>query len=315
MVQGLLSFGRTWAAEPRPSDLNQLLSDTIRVVRRAMGDNLSIQIEPDDSLENVLLDPSLIQQVLLNLCLTARSTMSAGGTLTFHTGDVALSENEASLRPEVHAGRYARLSLEAVHVAAAGETATSCFSTEVVDPENGIGLATVYRIIQDHHGWVDLKPPQGNVEIINLYLPFEETVAQADQTVPQDISHSGELLLVLEEVDMIASFITTVMEMRGYLVITARQAGIAWELFEARRDEIAAAIVNAGTPGGSGVEFARHVRIARPDLPLVLTGADAMREDDPLKNDDHIAVLQRPFRADHLAQVVRNLIDARSVSQ
>jgi signal transduction histidine kinase/ActR/RegA family two-component response regulator len=306
----LLSFSRKTAVAPRPLDLNALVNDTCRMIRRMIGENIELRLSLAPALDAVRADPGQMEQILLNLAVNARDAMPNGGELRITT------ENA-----QPAGGRSVKLV-----VADTGEGMTEevrarlfepFFTTKAPGKGTGLGLAVVHGIVEECGGRVEVRSRPGAGTTFEILLPSAGAVpAPAAPAAEADAPRGTETVLLVEDDEGVRSVIRRGLAAYGYAVLEAGRAEEALALCAARKEPIHLLISDVILPGMGGREMAEKAVEVRPDMKVLFVSGFI---DDPALRHrlrvGRVEFLQKPFSARDLAQKVHDLLAARAESR
>ena len=275
LVQRLLTFGRKVEPELRPLDLNREVSQTAKILERTLPKMITVETILDPDLRPIRGDVNQLEQVLLNLGTNAGDAMPEGGRLTFATSNQMLDLDFQRAHPEVLPGPYVLLKVsdtgQGMEPGHLKQIFDPFFTTKPVGKGTGLGLATVYGIVNNHGGHIYCQSALGQGTNFFLYWPALEGAQQilpdaADQE-PEDRPAQGETLLVVDDEEPILKVAQEFLQGRGYVVLTANSGERAVEIFKARAGQVQAVIMDLGMPGMGGakalVEMLAHDPAAR----------------------------------------------------
>ena len=262
--------------------------------------------------------------MILNLAVNARDAMPRGGKLDLSTGVQTVDESYKSRRPEARIGRFVRLSvtdngsgIKKEHLAHLFEP---FFTTKGVGKGTGLGLATVYGIVKQHEGWIEVESEQGKGSTFHVFLPAVITPAEPAKETPAADSVRGgqETILVVEDEPAVRGLVRTTLQRYGYRVCTATSGAEALKVWSDSLDEIDLLITDVVMPDGvSGWELAKEMQSRKPELKVVYmsgytSSMTVMESREAVTESDYF--LQKPFNSQKLAEVVRACLDGVSLS-
>jgi PAS domain S-box-containing protein len=318
LTRQLLMLSRRQVMQPTTLDLNEVVQNLMRMLRRIVGEDIHVYAGYASEMPLLRGDVGMLEQVLLNLVVNARDAMPRGGHLTIVTSVKVVDEAEAQRRPEVTAGRYACLEVRdtggGVDPEALPHVFEPFFTTKPIGKGTGLGLATVYGIVKQHGGWIDVTSEPGTGTIFSIYLPISEPAAAPNLQRASDIAGSltgTETILVVEDEDGVRLLVVNLLERHGYTVLQAASGPEALEVWQRARDQIDLLLTDLVMPGGmTGRELAGHLRADRPALKVVYTSGYSMEVIGPGESlIDGCNFVQKPYRPDQLAQTVRAQLD------
>ena len=318
LTRQLLGFSRRTNIEPRSTDANQVVRDLIKLVRPTIGEHVTIDIVLDDAVGNVYADPGELEQALLNLCLNARDAMPEGGNLVIKTERVAVTEPLWDVHFNIKPGTYVVYTVSDTGAGIPREIQQRIFepffTTKEVGKGTGLGLALVYGIIRQHHGAVHLYSEAGSGTTFRLYLPpGNGETGDVDEPEPARDYAGHETILVAEDEPMVRQLTVTTLERAGYVVYSAADGEEAMQLFDTHRSDISLVLLDAVMPRRSGHEVHRHINEHSPNTRVICcTGYDRETARLGCLTQEKVPLLQKPFTAQALLQIVRQSLDAHS---
>jgi PAS domain S-box-containing protein len=318
LTRQLLLFSRRQVAQPVDLDVSEVVGTMTKLLRRLLGEDVALETRFSPGLPLVHADRSMLEQVLMNLAINARDAMPAGGRLVVGLDALEVDAEAARLRRGVAPGPFIRLTVSDTgcgipesHVPRIFEP---FFTTKGVGKGTGLGLATVFGIVQQHQGWIEVDSLPGQGTTFSVFLPAATLPARGETRSERREAVDGgtETILLVEDEDAVRTIARTTLERFGYTVIEAQDAAQAlatWQTVGARVDLLLTDLIMPG--GVSGRELAERVLADRPRLPVIYTtGYSPDVVDDGLKLDERRTLLQKPFSAVELAHAVRRSIDA-----
>lgn len=317
LTRQLLAFSRKQVLEMRVLDLNELVSDMDRLLRRLLGEDIDVVTKLDRALGAVRADASQLEQVIVNLAVNARDAMPEGGKLTVETANAELDETYAREHLPVRPGSYVMLAVSDNGVGMSPETMSHVFepffTTKDKGKGTGLGLATVYGIVKQSGGsiWCYSEPGQGTT--FKVYLPrVEATPEGAPAPAPLGPRHGTETVLLVEDEPELRTLTRRVLEKHGYTVLEAATADAALGIARIHPGPIHLLLTDVVLPGISGRRLADDLLVRRTELrALFMSGytEEAIVHRGVLAANT--AFIHKPFTGDGLAAKVREVLDAR----
>jgi CheY-like chemotaxis protein len=313
LTQRLLAFGRKQVLQPRIVDLNTIVVDTNKMLRRVIGDHIEVITVLGDDLGDVKADPGQVEQVLVNLALNARDAMSAGGTLTISTANVDV---EQDLDDEA-ARSFVVLTVSDSGCGMDATTRTRMFEPFFTTKKRlgtGLGLASVDGIVAQSGGYIDVTSVPGEGTTMAVYLP--RVVGEAAELEGAAVqrgraSGGGETILLVEDEDGVRAVSRRVLAAHGYTVLEAFDGVDALSVAAGHTASIDALVTDVVMPRKNGPQVAAALQTGRPELKVLYVSGHADETVVPITlSGADTAFLQKPFTGDGLAAAVRELLDA-----
>jgi PAS domain S-box-containing protein len=319
LVRQLLTFSRQQALELRPLNLGETLGTVSDMLPRILTESINLTIDAPPSLPNVRADSTMMETLLMNLATNARDAMAEGGHLTITAETAQLAAADLGSNPDARPGEYVRITVRDTGVGIPPEVLPRIFdpffTTKPVGKGTGLGLATVYAIAKQHHGWVDVRTKVGEGTSFLIFLPIIATChpqPDADALPAKPIKGGRETILVVEDEPDLRDLVAQVLKSRDYHVITAASGAKALETWAQRDGAIDLLLTDMVMPDGlTGRKLAERLTHEDPRLRVIFTsGYTAGMPGADLDNvaDGHF--LPKPYRPATLLQVVRDCLDS-----
>jgi len=315
LTRQLLAFSRQQVLAPRTVNLNDVLGDCERMLRRLLGADIEFVTRYDRNLSSVTVDPGQIDQVVMNLVINSRDAMPNGGKLTIETKDVVLDESYTVEHFGVRPGPYVMLAVSDTGIGMHKETQARIFEPFFTTKEKGkgigLGLSTVFGIVQQSGGniWVYSEP--GNGTTFKVYLPLAEGAPSTQTPMVEPATlHGTETILLVEDQDEVRKVALEILRRYGYHVIEARNAGDAFLSVERHPRTIHLLLTDVVMPQMSGRELAERLLQVRPDMRVLYMSGyteNAIVHHGIL--DSGIHYLQKPLVPELLTRSVREVLD------
>lgn len=318
LTRQLLAFSRQQVLQPRVLDLNQIVVNMEKMLHRLIGEDIVLEAILEPQLRSVKADPGQIEQVIMNLAINARDAMPEGGKLTIETANVVLDEKYARQHLEIQPGPFVMLAVSDTGSGMDAETRAHIFEPFFTTKRQGtgLGLATVYGIINQSGGqiWVYSEPGQGTT--IKIYLP--QTEATVDVVTPsQSLAESklgAETILLVEDEDLVRELARQTLIGSGYTVLEAGDGEQAHQVNAAYQGVIHLLVTDVVMPGGiNGAQLAKELVSLRPEMKVLYTSGyteNAIVHHGVL--DAGIAFLAKPFSPNELLRKVRQTLDGET---
>jgi len=316
LTRQLLAFGRKQVLQPRVFDLNAVVVDTERMLRRLIEESIQVTTVTASRLGRVKADPGQIGQVIMNLAVNARDAMPQGGKLIIETADVDLDQGYAQGHPGVEPGRYVVLAVsDTGHGMDAGTLARvfePFFTTKEPGKGTGLGLATVYGIVKQSEGHVTVHSEVGRGSTFKVYLPLSEENVAAAVVAPAPAAAGGsEAILLLEDEPALRELVREVLEAAGYTVMTGATPKEALQSALDARTALDLVLTDVVMPNLSGKEAAARVRDVHPGTPVLFMSGytdEAIGHHGVLEATENF--LQKPFTTEVLLNKIRQVLQA-----
>jgi PAS domain S-box-containing protein len=318
LTRQLLAFSRQQPQALRVAELNPVVAGIVRTLHRLIGEDIELSFVPSDKLGRVRLDPVQIEQILLNLAANSRDAMPQGGRLTIQTSDVFLDEQYADRKNAIiPGGRYSALTVSDNGAGISADHLSHVFepfyTTKPAGAGTGLGLATVYGIVKQNHGfvWVYSEPGMGTT--FKIYLPCVAD-RPASIEIPdgraEAVLGGTETLLLVEDEDALRKAAGESLRLRGYTVLEAKDGSDALFVTRNHNASIQLAITDVVMPNMSGGQLAKELEILRPKTRvLFVSGYAGQTVLDHKVVDVENNFLQKPFTLKQLAAKVRTVLD------
>jgi signal transduction histidine kinase len=316
LTRQLLAFSRNQIMEPRDVDVNQIISDMEKMLQRLVSEDVITQVDLIADPSVVHADPSQLEQVLMNLAVNARDAMPDGGRLSIRTETCTLSAAELEAHESLTPGKYVRIQVRDSGTGMSEETAEHIFEPFYTTKEpgrgTGLGLSTVYGIVAQTGGFIQLETKLGRGSTFRVYLPVLERAATAADGESSSSTSAGgdETILLVEDEDAVRDLLARVLRRRGYNVLLAANAGEALLLYEEQGDHLDLLVTDVVMPHMAGTRLVERVRSSSPDLRVLLISA---YPETYISADERaelgISFMQKPVDPTAFLQRVRRILD------
>jgi len=317
LVRQLLAFSRQQVLEPKVLDLNSVITDVGKMLRRLIGEDIELEIALDPQLGRIKADQGQIQQVIINLVVNARDAMPKGGKLLIKTGNVEIDDTYAWHNSPHIPGAYAVLEISDTGIGMDADVLAHMFepffTTKEVGKGTGLGLSTVYGVVKQSGGyiWTDSKPEHGTT--FRIYLP---------RTVDKPLSHrpapelaesfcGTETILLVEDADQVRDLVRNLLREGGYTVLEAKCPEEAIQLTRQHNLPIHLLLSDVVMPGMNGPALAEALAKTRPEMKVVYMSGYTSFRDQELTD---ALILSKPFTRDALLRKLREVLALDTVS-
>lgn len=313
LTQQLLAFSRKQILQPKVVDLNMVVADVEKMLRRLIGEDIELITHLDPNLGKIKADPGQIVQVLMNLAVNARDAMAQGGKLIVETASVDLDQPHG----EMPAGLHVMLSVRDTGCGMDAETKSHIFepffTTKEKGKGTGLGLSTVYGIVKLSGGTISIDSELGQGSTFKVYLPRLEEALESGHRGKGTASpmRGAETVLLVEDEESVRDLVRNILQVHGYTVLEAQNGRGAIELCEQHPEHIDLILTDVVMPQMSGRELVERLSPMKPDAKILYMSGytdDAILHHGTLESD--IPFLQKPFTPDALVLKVREVLDA-----
>lgn len=313
LTQQLLAYSRKAIVEPKVLNLNELIGDSVRLLGRLIGEDVTVTTTLSPALDPVKVDRGQIEQVLLNLMVNARDAMPTGGRITIETRNVVFTSENLPDDPDVRPGRYVQLTVADTGIGMTEEVKAKLFepffTTKGPGKGTGLGLAVVHGAVKLNGGHISVASTLGVGTTFTIWFPAAEHVPPPSSLIHKK-SQGNETILLVEDEDAVRAIAQIGLENQGYKVVVAGGANEALHKFEELRQPIDLLITDVVMPELGGRELAETLRARRPSLRVLYISG--YNDDMVLRHGLAEAMdnfLQKPFTPTSLAQKVREILD------
>ena len=315
LTKQLLAFSRKQAIQPQIVNLNTVITDMDKMLKRLIGENIELRLFLNPDIINIKVDPGQIGQMIVNLAINALDAMPEGGKLIIETNNVKLDESYISEHLTAKPGDYVMLAVSDTGCGMDAETQSHIFepffTTKEKDKGTGLGLATIYGIVKQHNGHIYVYSEAGKGTVFKIYLPqFKENIVPEQEQKTLQSMRNEETILVVEDEDSIRILIDKILKKNGYRVLTANNGTEAISICEQYKEPIHLMLVDVGLPEIKGTELAKRLLIIKPEMKLLFMSGytdshiidyDLLSKESPF--------IQKPFTPDILAKKIREVLN------
>jgi signal transduction histidine kinase/CheY-like chemotaxis protein len=321
LTRQLLMFSRKNVMQPKPLDLREVVSQMSKMLQRLLGETIQLDLNAPAYIPLVHGDAGMIEQILMNLAVNARDAMPRGGTLTISTSPVEINEEYAATHPEARPGSFVCLRVTdngtGMEAATLRHIFEPFFTTKEIGKGTGLGLATVYGIVKQHSGWVEVTSRLGVGTTFNIFFPAgAEMIGHTRPGARADAAVRGgkETILVVEDEPVLRDLAKLILDDCGYEVLSAATGAEALGVWDRHNGKVDLLLTDMVMPQGmSGMELAQRLLSVRPDLKVIIASGYSMEElDTDFLRNGHAVFLQKPYTHVTLPKAVRECLDRQT---
>ena len=318
LIRQMLAFSRKHVMQQQPLDLHETLGQTSEMLSRLLGEKVALGLDIAPGLPPIMADREMFQQIIVNLVLNARDAMSSRGQLTIRAEEKAFAEADIPAQSDRKAGRFVHLSVSdtgsGMDTTIINHIFEPFFTTKETGKGIGLGLATVYGMVSQHQGWIEVKSKVGQGTTFDIYFPVTERPPKkpAEATEPLDIRGEGETVLLVEDEAVLRELVREILGIHGYNVLEADNGLQALSVWEDNREKVDLLLTDMAMPHGlSGRELADKLRQDQPQLPVIFSSGHSQEMIESTEDASRCTFyLSKPYDPAQLAKVVRDALDA-----
>ena len=322
LTRQLLAFSRQQVLAPTVLNLNTVVVETEKMLRRLIGEDIKLRTALDPTLGSVKVDPGQVEQIIMNLAVNARDAMPGGGKLVIETSNTDLDDEYAAHHPPFIAGRYVLLAVTDTGIGMDEETKTHIFepffTTKEIGKGTGLGLSTVYGVVKQSGGYIWVYSELGHGSVFKIYLPRVDQPVQRSQPseLAPEIHRGTETVLLVEDEESVRTLTRSLLEEGGYTVIEASSGTHALEVAGRYSGPIHLLLTDVVMPGMNGRELAQKMIANYPAVKVIYTsgytGSFSSHED---LFDPGAILIQKPFSRTTLLRKVHDALDFQKESE
>jgi len=315
LTRQLLAFSRKQVLEPKVLNLNDVVAEIDKLLRRLIGEDIDLVTIRNPGLGSIKADPGQLSQVIVNLAVNSRDAMPKGGKLTIETDNVYLDEAYARNHIPVSPGQYVMVALSDTGEGMDAETQKQIFepffTTKEVGKGTGLGLSMAYGVVKQSGGFIWVYSEVGKGTTFKIYLPMVEGQVEHSADIAPEFPKGTQTVLLVEDEEAVRELVRDILELQGYTVLSAHEGGEALQLCEQYDGSIHLIITDVVMPGMTGRELVEHVSSMRPETSVLYMSGytdDAIVRHGVLEPGTNF--LQKPFTPDALARKVHAVLSA-----
>ncbi len=322
LTRQLLMFSRKTVMKPGPQDLRVIVGELSKMLKRLLGETITLEFNPPPELPLVQADRGMVEQVIMNLAVNARDAMPKGGTLTIRTSPIELDGSYVETHPEARVGAFVCLRVSDTGLGMDAMTRARIFepffTTKAPGKGTGLGLATVYGIVKQHEGWIEVSTEVGKGTSFSVFFPAssEPVHTPGGDTGQVAVRGGQETVLVVEDEPVLRDMAQLILQDCGYRVLEAGSGAEALQVWEGNPGGIDLVVTDVVMPGGmSGRDLAMKLRASYPQVKVIFTsGYNVEESNTDFFRRSGARFLQKPYTRQDLAKVVRECLDKRPES-
>ena len=319
LTRQLLAFSRRQLIQPKHLDLNKTVGNMSDMLGRLLGEDVALQLNYSPTPATVEADAGMMEQVLLNLAVNARDAMPRGGQLAIRIALAEVDEAHVQRQPEARVGRFVCVSKSDSGCGIPPENLTRIFepffTTKEIGKGTGLGLATVYGIVKQHQGWIEVESAVGKGTTFRIYIPYlGQAEMEPAKPAPKIAVRGGtETILLVEDEGPVRELVARLLQNQGYQVWQAASGNEALQVWREHKKQISLLLTDLVMPGNmNGHDLAENLRGERPGLKVIFTsGYSAEIVGKNFKLEADLNFLQKPYQPQTLALAVRRCLDGR----
>jgi PAS domain S-box-containing protein len=316
LTRQLLMFSRRQVIQTKVLDLNAVLQNLANMLQRLLGEDIALEADYARKVPHIEADVGMLEQVVMNLAVNARDAMLGGGRLSLGTTSVTIDPAYASQHPDARAGHFVCLSVIDTGCGMDRKTLERIFepffTTKEVGKGTGLGLATVYGIVKQHQGWVEVTSEVGSGTTFKIFFPAvtRAVEAAADADAPEPVHGGQETILVVEDEPVLREFVREYLEGYSYRVLEAGSGAEALRVWDESNGEIDLLLTDMVMPEGmTGRELATQLKKRKPDLKVIYSSGYSPENLGRDFGQSETVFLSKPYMPPQLARTVRQCLD------
>jgi signal transduction histidine kinase/HAMP domain-containing protein/ActR/RegA family two-component response regulator len=323
LTRQLLMFSRKNVMQSKQLDLRDVVANMNKMLQRILGETVTLEFTPPPELPAVKGDAGMMEQILMNLAVNARDAMPKGGTLAINLSPLNIDDDYVKSHPEAHVGDFVRLRVAdtgtGMDAATMARIFEPFFTTKEVGKGTGLGLATVYGIVKQHSGWIEVTSEVGKGTAFSVFFPAsgQTTRVAKENSDPAAFIRGGhETILIVEDESVLRELAHAILSDCGYRIIEAASGREALDVWERHQGEIDLVLTDIIMPEGvTGLELAKKLLSQRPNVKIIFTSGYTVDDvsTDFLARTNNARFIQKPYTRAALAKTVRQALDGKSV--
>jgi PAS domain S-box-containing protein len=319
VVRQLLSFARKTRLEKKPTNIVSIVKESLNLIRSSIPASIDIHRNISADIDNILADPTQINQVLINLCTNANHAMPDGGIIEVILNNAALDENATAQYPDLNSGRYVSLTVRDTGHGIPKEDMDRIFdpyfTTKEVGKGTGMGLAVVHSIVKEHNGIISVKSEPGKGTTFNIFFPAVDKDAVVESEPSEKLPMGNEKILFIDDEASIVNMARQMLERLGYKVDAKMSSIEALEFFRSKPDQFDLVITDLTMPKMTGDKLVQEILSIRPDIPVILcTGFSEKIDEKKATAIGASDYIEKPVNQHDFAFKIRKVLDRKGIS-
>ncbi len=316
LTRQLLAFSRTQVLDAGRVDLNEIIRNLLTMLKRLIGEHIQLETDLEEHLHPVRANIGQVEQVIINLVINARDAMTKGGMISIKTKNIQLDEKSIEANPDIVQEDYIQLVVQDTGTGIKQDILNKIFdpffTTKSHGKGTGLGLSTVYGIVRQADGYIDIQTEIDRGTVFSVYLPMdlvEDAIEQVKVTEVESLYGQESIIVVEDEAD-VREMAVQVLELYGYNVIEAEDGLDALKKCIGNKQEVDLVVTDMVMPNMGGIDLVQRLREIWPDLRvLLMSGYPTDVIEHEVKLDEKTSFLQKPYRAEELVQSVREILN------
>ena len=318
LTRKLLTFSRRGMVRPRVLDLNESILGFSSMLHRVLGEKVQFRTDLAENVPAVFADATGVEQVLMNLTINGRDAMPDGGLITIRTSMLTLTGDAKARHPDARSGEFVCLSVTDAGTGMDENTRAKIFepffTTKGLNEGTGMGLATVYGIVKQHEGWIEVETVLGKGSTFRVVIPATTKIAEHESApVSEHVTDGGGFtIFVVEDDEAVRSLVVDILRSFNYTVHEAETGDAAIAKWESLMDDVDLLLTDMVMPGkANGLEVARHCLATKPGLKVIYTsGYSSELFASGEKLEDGVNYLPKPYLTGKLTSIIRKALDS-----
>ena len=319
LTRQLLTFARKQPVVLKRINVNEMIGTMLKMLRRLIGENIELTFVAEENLWPVEIDPSQFDQILTNLCINAKDAINGVGKITICTANTVIDEGWLTHHPDIVPGEFVKLSVMDTGCGMNAETLSKIFepffTTKPLGVGTGLGLSMVYGAVKQNRGFIEIQSELGYGTSCHIYLPraYLNVEVPIENSVPSNIKHGNETILLVEDEPSILKATSMMLEREGYMVLSALSPDVALQIAKEHKGDLHMLITDIIMPGKNGIELVKELLQLYPNINyLFMSGypSDVITRQEILSKGFHF--IQKPFSKTEFILKVRTILNDSS---